>query len=156
MPSVTRRTVLAAPVILAATAALAGCSDPAPPVAVDPDRERLAAALVIESGLLDDVAAWTGSSVLRDQLVAVFTTHVERLRQTLADPAGGASTTSSPSAQPSESAPPVTTVQLTQRVGRAVVAHSRALREADPPTAQLLASLAASDTAVSAALGGQS
>lgn len=152
MQGVTRRRFLTAPVLLLGGSTLAACSDRPAPVALDPERERLDAALVLESQLLLDATTWAADDPSRMPVTTVFSTHVERLQQTLTGTTPpSASATDDPATSTeltTDSPTPPTTAGLAEQVRRAVAAHTRALRDADPPVAQLLASIAASDAAV--------
>lgn len=147
----TRRELLGVPVVLGAAAWLAGCSDEPEP-AVDPqlaaDHTALTDALASETALLaqaeqeDDVAAQT-----------VLAAHVALLRDALGittDPADP-----SPSGSPATSAiGPPQVAALTARLRRAGRSHLAALADVTGPVARLLASVAASDLALSASQRG--
>lgn len=150
MSSVSRRLVLTAPVALALGASVSGCTAPPAPVAPDPDRDALDAALVIERSLRSRAGTLTGGSVSRTSITRVLDTHISRLVETLGPSA------SSPSPSPSTPPPsPATTPrELQTATERAASAHTKVSQGAGPQTAQLLASLAASDAAIAAALGG--
>lgn len=150
MSSVSRRTVLVAPVALALGASVAGCTAPPAPIAHDPDRDALDAALLLEQSLSSHAGTWTGGPVSRESVIHVLDAHVTRLTQTLGPSASP--TTPSPTTPPPT--PSTSTQALRTAAARAATAHTKASQSAGPQTAQLLASLAASDAAIAAALGG--
>jgi hypothetical protein len=153
MPPVSRRAFLAAPILVAIGASVAGCTTPPAPVADDPDRDALTQALATEEALLAWTKTWDQGSDLQKAIGRVLNTHVATLTQTL-----GSSATPSTTPSPSTSAPsPFTETDAFRRATlRAAAEHTKASRDAEPQTAQLLASLAASDAAIATALGAAS
>ncbi len=151
-----RRLLLAGPA--AALGALAACSEPeAPPI--DPDRVALESALAAEEVLAAAIAASTfDSPELRVQALAVSDRHVSELREALgAGSAGSASPAPSPSpttAGPSTGSTGSTgsTDDLVRVLDQTADAHTRALRRAPASLVPFLASLAASDAALAAAV----
>ncbi|HVQ87618.1 MAG TPA: hypothetical protein VMT88_05485 [Actinomycetes bacterium] len=158
--SVSRRAVLLSPALAAGSivtaAALAGCTDEAPPVAIDPDRVALTAALVREQQLLNNaqaVARTERQSAIAaagmQQIEAVLTTHVETLTATLGGSTPSPSTTlTTPELTPQE----LTAQELARASDRVAQEHTRALRTVGDEPARLLASLAASDAALASFL----
>jgi hypothetical protein len=145
-----RRLLLAGPA--AALGALAACSEPeAPPI--DPDRVALESALAAEEVLAAAIAASTfDSPELRVQALAVSDRHVSELREALgAGSAGSASPAPSPS--PTTAGPSTgSTDDLVRVLDQTADAHTRALRRAPASLVPFLASLAASDAALAAAV----
>jgi hypothetical protein len=153
MLQVPRRSVLLAPVALAAAAATAACTDTAPPPPpTDPDRVALEAAQTIEAELLGLAGRWsvaaTGATRLATQVTDVLEAHLATLATTLGSTPVGTPSASTTSAEPEL----VTSSTLAIAAARAAHAHTTSLRSTGGQAAQLLASIAASDSAIADAL----
>jgi hypothetical protein len=150
---VTRRRVLVAvagfPLLLSASA----CSEDAPvDLPADPDREALEAAHEVEAEALSSLAGWTpgsdDSGIAPAEARAVIGAHLAALAAALS---------STPSATPSASesnelVPTLSTAQVVTVLDSAADDHTRALRDASPEISPLLASIAASDASLAAAI----
>jgi len=150
-----RRAVLLTPLALAAGSSLAACSDSPPePAPVDPDRQALAAALDEEMTLQAMAHAWAPVSSAANPSAQVVATlldvHVATLARTLsvATSSPPPSASAAPTGSGPSEAPPVTTADLAHAAERAAGQHIRASRTVSPAAAQLMASLAASDSAL--------
>lgn len=144
---VTRRRVLmgaaVAPLVVVAT----GCTEePADVVAVDPDRQALEAAYLVEDGLRASLARWAAPfDDLEAAADAVVASHLAALNAALGDEL--ATTIPTPDSSAAE-----TTADMIRAVDAAADAHSRSLGTASATISPLVASIAASDAALAAAL----
>ena len=151
--SVTRRRVLLGAVGGSLLLSTGACTDD-PPVEppIDPDRVALEAALELEAAALVSLQGWSASAgdraVTQADALAVVSAHVTAL---------GAALGTTPSASPSPSdsyelVPTLSTGQAVALLDDAASDHTRSLRTASAPISPLLASVAASDAALAAAI----
>jgi hypothetical protein len=152
--SVTRRRVLLSAVGGPLLLSIGACTDdpPAQPPA-DPDREALQAARDVEAGALAAMVGWDTaadeSSVTPTDARATVGAHVSALDKAL---------TATPTPTPTGSGdayellPSPDSWQVVVALRSAAKHHTRALRTASPEISPLLASIAASDAALAAAI----
>lgn len=134
---------------------IGGCTDqPAVEVAPDPDRQTLEATEEIEAETLSALAGWSdgadNSAVSRDEARSVISAHIAALATALSAPPSTA-----PSSSESESyelVPTLSTAQAVAALDSAADEHTRALRSASAEISPLIASIAASDAALAAAI----
>ncbi len=152
---VTRRRLLVGaagvPLLLSASACT---QDPADDLPVDPDREALEAAYEVEAATLASLEGWSlkanDSTVTPTEARTVINAHISALAMALS-----ATPSAAPSSSGSESyelVPTLSTAQTAAVLDSAADDHTRALRSASPEISPLLASIAASDAALAAAL----
>jgi hypothetical protein len=156
MPTVSRRAFVISPVAAAGSLLASGltlgfvsaCTDEPALIPIDPDRVALLAALDRERNLLAQGASWQGDAVPATEVQRVLHIHVERLASTVR--------TSVTSTSPTPTSTPVvvvpSTLELAREADRVADEHTRSIPAAGAETAQLLASLAASDAALAAYL----
>lgn len=155
MPTVSRRAFVISPVAAAGSlltlGLVSGCTDKPSAIPVDPDRVALLAALERERSLLAESLLWEGDAVAAAEVHLVLQTHVERLADTVSTPVTPTSTaTPTPTSTSVVTAP--STLDLAREADRVADGHTQSIPAAGAETAQLLASLAASDAAVAAYL----
>ena len=155
MPTVSRRAFVISPVAAAGSlltlGLVSGCTDKPSAIPVDPDRVALLAALERERGLLAQSLRWEGDEVPAAEVHRVLQTHVERLADTVSTPVTPTSTATSPTPTTSVVTAP-STLDVAREADRVADEHTQSVSAAGAETAQLLASLAASDAAVAAYL----
>jgi len=154
MPPVSRRAFVILPAAGAGSLLLGlvpGCTDKPSSVPVDPDRVALLAALERERSLLAQSLSWEGDAVPATEVRRVLQTHVERLASTVRAPVTPTSTTTPTPTSTSVVTVP-STFDLAREADRVADGHTQSIPAAGAETAQLLASLAASDAALAAYL----
>lgn len=150
------RRALVAGAMAVPAVALAACSRTPEPAPADPERQQLEAAREVEAQLL--VALQSDDSTPSDATEAV-----EQHLQALAGALGETEPTPSASASPSATSSPSVTASSAPSDGLAILSpvkaadraadeHTRGLRVATARITPLLASIAASDAAIAAAL----
>jgi hypothetical protein len=160
--SVTRRRVLLAAAGGPLVFSIGACTDD-PPVEppADPDREALEAAREVEMTALASIEEWwpdvAESSITAPNASAVVGAHVIALDDALSATPTPAVQPQTPSPSPSPSlsmelVPAPSTAQVVALLDDAARQHTRALRTASPEISPLLASIAASDAALAAAI----
>ena len=157
MPTVSRRAFVISPVAAADSllasgltfGLVSGCTDKPSAIPIDPDRVALLAALEREQSLLAQSLSWEGDAVPAAEVHRALQTHVERLASTV-------STSVTPTATPTPTSTSVvtspSTLDLAREANRVADVHAQSIPAAGGETAQLLASLAASDAAIAAYL----
>jgi hypothetical protein len=159
MPTVSRRAFVISPVAAAGSLVasgltlglVSGCTDKPSPIPIDPDRVALLAAFERERSLLAQSLLWDGEAVPAAEVRAVLQTHVERLASTVSTPVTPTST-ATPTLTGSSVVTEPSTLDLAREAGRVADEHTQSIPAAGAQTAQLLASLAASDAALAAYL----
>ncbi len=153
---VTRRRLLVGAVGVPLLLSASACTEDAPAeLPADPDRDALQAARDVEAATLVSLENWpaedVGSSAVTPAAArTVVSAHVDVLDQTLSQPPSRA-----PTASRSESYEldrTLSTGQVVALLDSAADDHTRALRGASPEISPLLASIAASDAALAAAI----
>jgi hypothetical protein len=151
-----RRRVLRGAAMLPVTGAMAvlgGCTEDAPPAEPDPDRVHLEAARDVESQTLQALIADGPTPDAATDASAVLQSHIDALDAALRTaPSPAASSTDSLSGLPSASPTEPANGAAVQALDAAATSHTRALRTASAAITPLLASIAASDAALAAAL----
>ncbi len=152
---VTRRVLLIGAVGIPMSLSVTACTGDAPvDLPADPDREALEAAQEVEVATLAALEGWpmdaNDGTVTRAEVSSAISAHIAALVAAL---------TSTPPAIPSPSGsgsyaliPTLSTAQVVAMLDSAASEHTRALRTASPEISPLLASIAASDAAVAAAI----
>jgi hypothetical protein len=157
---VTRRRLLVGAVGVPLLLSASACTEDAPAdLPADPDRDALQAARDVEAATLVSLENWpaedVGSSAVTPAAArTVVSAHVDVLDQTLGQPLGQP-LSRAPTASGAESYEldrTLSTGQVVALLDSAADAHTRALRGASPEISPLLASIAASDAALAAAI----
>ncbi len=157
--SMTRRRLLLGGLGASLLLSVSACTeDPPADLPTDPDRDALEAAKGLEVTTLASLAGWTAgdddSAVTPTRARAVVGAHISALATALSTPP---TTSAPPTPVPSGSesflpAPVDFTKQVVAALDAAASDHTRALRTASPQITPLLASIAASDAALAAAI----
>jgi hypothetical protein len=152
---VTRRRVLlgvaGAPLALAVLTVSSCTEDPPAAPAPDPDREALESARGVENELRATILTWTAEPAEQSTALTVVDGHLSALDVALGA-ASAATMSGSPVPSASSADLPTSTATLVTRLDVAVDEHTMALRSASPQISPLLASIAASDAALGAAV----
>ena len=155
VPPVTRRMLLAGAVGIPLLLSTSACTeDPPADLPADPAREALQAAREVEAATLLSLGGWSpdedASVVTPADAREAVSAHVDALDDALS---ATPSATPPPSGSGSEEqVPEISTDQVVVALDAAADNHTRALRTASPEISPLLASIAASDATLAAAI----